>query len=333
MPRALDEDDVRIRPGRGKSRPRTRDRPEHQAARLGTVVAVDRGRFLVEMADLSEHADPIGAVKARVLGRKGIVVGDRVEVVGVESASPDSAARIVRRLERSTVLRRSADDEDPTERVVVANATQLAIVTAAANPDPNLGLIDRAVIAADDAGITVLIIVTKTDLAPSTMIRAAYQPLGIDVLTVDDGVPEAGIRDRLTGEITVVFGASGVGKSTLVNALIPDAMRTTGGVNAVTGKGRHTSTSVRAIALPPRGWIIDTPGVRSLGLAHIAPTGIVHAFPDLPGVLDNCPRDCGHDSDDCALLQWSRGQEAPVQARIASVCELLADARRRTAAL
>jgi ribosome biogenesis GTPase len=293
------------------------------------VVAVDRGRFQVEMADLGEHAEPIGAVKARVLGRKGIVVGDRVEVVGVEFASPDSAARIVRRLERSTVLRRSADDEDPTERVVVANATQLAIVTAAASPEPNLELIDRAVIAADDAGIPVLIIVTKTDLAPDTAIRMAYQPLGIDVLQVRDGVPESAIRDRLTGEVTVVFGPSGVGKSTLVNALIPGALRTTGGVNVVTGKGRHTSTSVRAIALAPQGWIIDTPGVRSLGLAHVPPMGIVHAFPDLPEVLEHCPRDCGHDGDDCALLQWSLTQDVAVQARITSLCELLVAARRR----
>ena len=124
MARSLDEDDVRIRPGRGKSRPRSKDRPAHTEALGGMVLTVDRGRFTVAMDDGTE----IYAIKARELGRKGIVTGDMVQIVGDTSGDTDTQARIVRRDERSSNLRRTADDSDPVERVIVANATQLAIV-------------------------------------------------------------------------------------------------------------------------------------------------------------------------------------------------------------
>jgi ribosome biogenesis GTPase len=104
----------------------------------------------------------------------------------------------------------------------------------------------------------------------------------------------------------VLVGHSGVGKSTLVNALVPSADRATGVVNAVTGRGRHTSSSAVAFPLHDErgatvGWVTDTPGVRSFGLAHVGPAGLLNAFPDLePGEAD-CPRGCSHDEPDCGL--------------------------------
>ena len=160
-PSRLDEDDIRIRPGRTKSRPRTKDRPQHTDAIAGSVTTVDRGRFTV----LLDNGTEIFAVKARELGRKGIVVGDRVSVIGDSSGDVDSQARIIRRDARTTVLRRTADDNDPQERVIVANATHMGIVVAAANPEPRTGLIDRALVAAIDAGIAPFLIITKADLA------------------------------------------------------------------------------------------------------------------------------------------------------------------------
>src|SRR5690349_9975621 len=162
--RDYDESDVRIRPGRG-SRPRTKTRPDHADARAAMVVTVDRGRWGCVLDGDPER--PVTAMRARELGRTPIVVGDDVDVVGDLSGRPDTLARIVRRGERRTVLRRTADDTDPTERVVVANADQLLIVVALADPPPRTGFVERALIAAYAGGLTPILCLTKTDLAPA----------------------------------------------------------------------------------------------------------------------------------------------------------------------
>lgn len=293
----MDEDDVRVRPGRGKSRPRSKERPEHSDAQPGTVITVDRGRFTVELDDLTS----IYAIKARELGRKGIVVGDHVDVVGDVSGEADTQGRIVRRHERTSTLRRTADDTDPIERVVVANATQLAVVTATVNPEPRTGLIDRALVAAYDAGIAPMLIVTKTDLLPPDELVALYGPLDLAIHLISGKHLPDGLRKTLADQSTVLVGHSGVGKSTLVNNLVPSADRSTGHVNEVTGRGRHTSTSVEALMLPGGGWIIDTPGIRSFGLAHVDVDRVIEAFPDLHALTVDCPRGCTHDEDECAL--------------------------------
>ena len=127
----LDEDDVRVRPGKGKTRARSKIRPVHSDVVEAMVTTVDRGRFTT--APMSTPTTTVFAVKARELGRKGVVVGDVVDLVGDTSGQADALARIVNRRARRTVLRRSADDNDPDERVVVANADQLGIVVAAAD--------------------------------------------------------------------------------------------------------------------------------------------------------------------------------------------------------
>jgi ribosome biogenesis GTPase / thiamine phosphate phosphatase len=324
----LDEDDVRVRPGRGKSRPRSKDRPDHAEAVPAVVMTVDRGRFTVELPDGTE----VYAVKARELGRKGIVVGDNVDIVGDSSGDVDTQARIVRRTERSTTLRRTADDSDPVERVVVANATQLAVVTSTIDPEPRTGLIDRAVVAALDAGIEPMLVVTKTDLKPADELLALYGPLDLPLFTITGRLVPDTLRDVLEGQRTVLVGHSGVGKSTLVNNLVPDALRVTGHVNAVTGRGRHTSTSVVALHLPQGGMIIDTPGIRSFGLAHVDVARVINAFPDLAALTEACPRSCSHDEPDCALndVSEARGDAATIATRIDSLRRLI---RSRTAAV
>ena len=288
---------------RRRTRPRTKERPTYDDAVDGVVVTVDRGRFTL----LIDGAT-VMAMKARPLGRKGVVVGDRVRVVGDTSGAPGSLARIVEVTERLTTLRRTADDDDPVERVIVANAEQLVIVTALADPDPQPRLIDRALVAAYDAGMQPLLCLTKSDLADPETLLSTYRSLGVPWVVTQRGGDLTALRERLSGRTSVLVGSSGVGKSTLVNALVPDARRDVGIVNAVTGRGRHTSTSAFMLALPEAsdgqgGWIIDTPGIRSFGLAHVQPERLIEAFPDLDEMTEECPRGCTHGSEEpeCGL--------------------------------
>jgi ribosome biogenesis GTPase len=136
------------------------------------------------------------------------------------------------------------------------------------------------------------------------------------------GGPVEGLRQPLTGRVSVLVGHSGVGKSTLVNALIPEAERAVRQVNPVTGRGRHTSSSAIALELPSSGWIVDTPGVRSFGLAHVRPDTLLAAFPDLADGAAGCPRACTHRQPDCALDAWVEAGHAD-PARLDSLRRLL----------
>lgn len=288
------------RPGR-RSRPRTKDRPTYEQAIEAMVVTIDRGRY---RCLVDEQDQLVTATKARNLGRKAVIVGDRVRIVGDTSGDEGSLARIVEVTERETVLRRTADDDDPYERPIVANADQLVIVTALADPPPRVGMIDRILVAAYDAGLDPVLVLTKADLGNPDELVAAYRPLGVPVVITEPGAELRDLRELLAGHRSVLVGHSGVGKSTLVNALIPGVQRDVGEVNEVTGRGRHTSTSAIALALPePGGWVIDTPGVRSFGLSHVTPESFIAAFSDLDGLVEDCPRGCRHDSGEpeCAL--------------------------------
>ncbi|MGI4893903.1 MAG: ribosome small subunit-dependent GTPase A [Janthinobacterium lividum] len=337
---SYDEDDVRVRPNPRGSRPRTKERPAHDDAVPAYVVAVDRGRSTCLVAGGTAQERTVTAMRARELGRMGVVVGDRVGLVGDTSGTPDTLARIVRIDPRVTVLRRTADDTDPIERVVVANADQLVVVTAVADPEPRSRLVDRCLVAAYVAGMRPLLCLTKGDLRPAEEVLDTWAPLGLDAVVTSRG-PEGllgldAVRERLAGRTSVLVGHSGVGKSTLVNALVPDAGRATGHVNAVTGRGRHTSTSMAALALPSPaggvdGWVIDTPGIRSFGLAHVDPEAVLAAFPDLAAGEGSCPRGCTHDETECALDEWvAQGHAgAAGPARLSSFRRLL-EVRRST---
>ena len=283
--REYDESDVRVRPGRG-SRPRTKTRPQHADAEEAMVVTVDRGRWGCVLG--GDPARRVTAMRARELGRTPIVVGDEVDVVGDLSGRPDTLARIVRRGDRRTLLRRTADDNDPTERVVVANADQLLIVTALADPPPRTGLVERTLIAAYAGGLVPILCLTKTDLAPPGPFAELFAELDLTIVTAgrDDALAE--VEALLTDKVTVLLGHSGVGKSTLVNRLVPEAERATGAVTEI-GRGRHTSTQSVALPLASGGWVIDTPGIRSFGLAHIEPDDVVLAFSDLAEAIDRVP--------------------------------------------
>ena len=295
----LDEDDVRIRPNPRGSKPRTKRRPNFDEAPLGMVLEVHLARYRVLLEDGTE----VIATLAKELRKEGAVTCDKVRLAGEISGEKGALARIVKIEPRTTALSRSNEESEAGEQTIVANADQLMIVMAAANPEPRSGLVDRYLVAAYHAGIAPILVMTKCDLTDPAEFIAGFEGFDLRIVKTRSDKPNLEeIRQLLPGHTTVLVGHSGVGKTTLINAIAPNFQRATGEVNALTGKGKHTSSSAKAIPIVD-GWIVDTPGIRTFGLSGIDAAGLLKGFADLDEAAKLCPRDCSHlaSAPDCAL--------------------------------
>lgn len=271
--------------------------------RPGRVIGVDRGRIRVVL----EGDDADAAVDARYGGAmrgRRVVVGDRVRVATGAGDEPD---RVVERLDRHSELVRTGDDLDRHARVIVADADLVAVVVGADNLASGLRFADRVIVAATTGRLETVLVVNKADLldAEGTAgLVAALAPYGgavIDALRVSAQTGEGldRLRALLVDRWTVMTGHSGVGKSSLMNALVPDIDRRIGAIGP--RGGRHTTVAAAAIALPEGGWLVDTPGVRSFGLGMLDRRGVAQGFPELAG-LPCALDDCGHAGEPgCAL--------------------------------
>ena len=316
--RRPDESDIRIRPPRS-TRPRSKDRPEHKSAISAYVVTVDRGRTLCK----TEIGTLVNAMKARELGKNSVVVGDLVNLVGDTSGNEGSLARIVAVQPRRNTLSRTIDDAGAFEKTIAANIDQMIIVAASANPEPRHGFIDRCLAVAYDQGITPIIVMTKSDLTDPRNFLDTYSELDVLTFITQRGADLTPISHQLEDKTSVLIGHSGVGKSTLVNALLGNEHRATGDVNDATGRGRHTSSSAISFELPSGGTIIDTPGVRSFGLEHIDRSRVISSFAELQPAIALCPKNCSHDEDMCGLNDFITGRPE-MQRRVAGLRRLLA---------
>ncbi len=295
--RDLDEDDVRVRPNPKGSRPRTKIRPSFENAKRGMVLEVHLARYRV----LTEDGVEVLATLAKELRSDGCVTCDQVLLDGDVSGKTGTLARIVQIEPRTSELTRVA--EDGSEQRIVANADQIVIVMAAANPEPRARLVDRFLVASYLQNLSPALVMTKCDLADPKDFVENFSGTNLKIIQTSKLSPNLGeLKELIAGKKSVFVGHSGVGKSTLINLLAPDTGRATGEVNEATGKGKHTSSS--AVAIPVAGgWIIDTPGVRTFGVSGARTEQILASFSDLSEVAKDCPRDCSHlaGSPDCEL--------------------------------
>jgi ribosome biogenesis GTPase len=283
---------------RGRPEPSVAARAARRREGVARVVALDRGQVTV-VADAGAGGAPFPARYGGALRGARVAVGDRVRVSGGGSGS----ARLVEVLPRATVLRRTADDLDHRERVVAANADAVAVVVGCDNLAAGLRFADRVLVAAVDGGLEALLVVTKVDLVGTPAGPGDTEELGralapyagavTEVLrtSVEDGAGLDALRSRLRGRWTVLTGHSGVGKSSLVNAILPAADREIGEVGR--RGGRHTTVAARALPVPGGGWIVDTPGVRSFGLGMLDRAALARCFPEL-ATLRCVLADCRH---------------------------------------
>ena len=267
----------------------------------GQIVAAFGRQYLVHLEDNSE-------IICLTRGKKSeVVCGDLVEIKHTGDASAESGAQgvIERILRRSSLLHRS---DAFREKLIAANVTQI-IVVVAAEPSFSDELLARCLVAAYDQKLEVLIVLNKCDLyeaaAAARQRLMHYSAIGYRVLELSAKQDASALRPFLSGHTSVLVGQSGMGKSTLINALLPDALASTREVSSALDSGKHTTTHARLYRLDGNSSLIDCPGVQAFGLHHLSFGGIEQGFVEFAQYLGQCRfHDCHHlHEPGCALRE------------------------------
>ncbi|MGQ9685224.1 MAG: ribosome small subunit-dependent GTPase A [Thiobacillaceae bacterium] len=258
----------------------------------GQVVAVHGRHYLVETDG--------GHYECVTRGKKGgVACNDRVKI----QATGPSAGVIERILPRDNLLWRS---DGYRSKLLAANVDRVIVVTAAV-PTPRDDLLNRCLVAAEAAGIEAMILLNKVDLPETSAYLSqlhAYAGLGYPLVCLSARQDTRALMPWLAGRVSLLVGASGVGKSTLINALVPEAQAVTAAVSQALDSGRHTTTHTQLYHLPGGGAIIDSPGMQVFGLQHLKLAEIQAAFPEFRRLAGQCRfHDCLHLKEPgCAVL-------------------------------
>lgn len=285
----------------------------------GRVSRIDRG-----WSTIMRHAHDSSPMRARNLF-VDVAIGDWV-------VPSDDGERIDHIIERtSAFVRRASFEGDRFEADALAANIDVVFLVHSIGTPPNQRRLERELVLAFDSGAQPVVLLTKVDLVDDpepARAELAAVALGVPVLLVSgiDRTGLAGVRGYGEGNHTLAFlGASGVGKSTLVNALLDDAVMDTGAVRHADHRGRHTTVAAQLVRLPSGGWLIDTPGVRAVSL-WLSGFGIERAFRDVFDLTDHCRfRDCKHDQEPGCAVQAAIAAGELDPARFASLERLVAE--------
>jgi len=273
------------------------------------VLSGTGGIWVVRLATGEQHE---AAMRGRLKqdGRDKLAVGDRVTVDRGASAEGADAWAITAILPRTSKLARRAPGGARGERIVAANVDQVIVVFAMAKPEPHVGMLDRFLVIAEGNDIAARIVINKVELADAAAVDtlvAPYEQAGYALhrTSVKANVGLESVRATLAGKTSAFTGPSGVGKSSLLNALYPGLQLRTGEISESVNKGRHTTVGAVLIPLADErgGYVVDTPGLREVGLWGLPPEHLDYCFPEFRPYLGNCKfQDCSHEHEpSCAV--------------------------------
>lgn len=271
------------------------------------IVTRGHGKQFVVFADGNYYNCHLrGKVKFKTSGTTPVAVGDDVKIT--ITGTGDDEAVIESVCERKSVLSRPAVSRETTEHVLAANIDSLVIVTSVMSPPLKPGLIDRFLITAQVGGLHPVILINKIELQYDDLIRSdieVYRSLGYDLFMISakEEIGLEDLRSYLRNHRSIFAGHSGVGKSTILNKLLPDVNIKTGHTQKVTGKGRHTTSHIELFHLPGGGFVVDSPGIKVLGLWQIERGDLAHYYPEMQAYINQCRfTGCSHIPEpECAV--------------------------------